>query len=253
MVELTSEDLERYDRQLRIRGWDKEAQRRLKSATVLVAGIGGLGSPVSIYLAVAGVGNLILVDRDKVELNNLNRQILHWDKDIGRYKVDSAVEKLHYLNPTIQVQGLTVEITEENIADLTKGCDVVVDGMDNFKTRFVLNRACIQMNIPFVHAAVYGLEARLMTIVPGRTACFQCLVPSPPPETKPFPVLGATPGYIACLQATEAVKLITGVGKTSNGNLIVIDGETMRFEVLKVQRDPNCPACSKRNEGKLIN
>lgn len=244
-MELTSYDLERYDRQLRIQGWGEAGQRKLKSATVLVAGLGGLGCPASIYLAVAGVGRLILVDEEKVELSNLNRQVLHWDRDIGRYKVDSALEKLRQLNPAIQVNGLTVGITEENVKELIKGCDVVVDGMDNFRTRFVLNRACLELNIPLIHAAIYGLEARLMTIIPGKTACLQCLFPSLPPEIRPFPVLGAAPGCVACLQAIEAVKLITGVGEPTNGNLIVIDGEFMRFEVLKVRRNPNCPVCSK--------
>lgn len=243
MVQLTPEELQRYDRQMRIQGWGEEGQKKLKSATILVAGVGGLGCPVSIYLAAAGVGRLVLIDRDKVELSNLNRQVLHWDKDIGRYKVDSAVEKLRQLNPTIQIKGLIVEITEANVRGLISGSDVVIDAMDNFMTRFALNRACVELNIPFVHAAIYGLEARLMTVLPGKTACLRCLLPSLPPEVKPFPVLGATPGSVACLQAMEALKLITGVGEPTNGSLVLIDGQFMRFRRLKVCRNPACPVC----------
>ena len=245
MVQLTPEELQRYDRQMRIQGWGEEGQKKVKSATIVVAGVGGLGCPLSIYLAAAGVGRLILLDKDKVELSNLNRQVLHWDKDIGRYKVDSAVEKLRQLNPTIQIKGLIVEITEANAKELIGGSDVVMDGMDNFMTRFALNSACIELNIPYVHAAIYGLEARLMTIIPGKTACLRCLLPSLPPEVKPFPVLGATPATVACLQAMEALKLITGVGEPTNGNLVLIDGQFMRFRRLKVRRNPSCPVCGK--------
>jgi molybdopterin/thiamine biosynthesis adenylyltransferase len=243
MVQLTPEELARYDRQMRIQGWGEEGQRKVKSATVVVAGAGGLGCPLSIYLTVAGVGRLIIIDKDKVELSNLNRQVLHWDKDIGRYKVDSAVEKLRQLNPTIRVKGQIVEITEANAKELIGGSDVVIDAMDNFKARFDLNRACFELNIPFVHAAIYGLEARLMTVIPGKTACLQCLLPTLPPEVKPFPVLGATPAMVACLQAMEALKLITGVGETANGTLVLIDGQFMRFRRLKVHRNPSCPVC----------
>src|SRR3972149_3452329 len=243
MVQLTPEELQRYDRQMRIPGWGEEGQKKVKSATVVVAGVGGLGCPLSIYLSAAGVGRLILIDKDKVELSNLNRQVLHWDKDIGRYKVDSAVEKLRQLNPAIQIKGLVVEITESNVKELISGSDVVIDGMDNFKTRFALNRACFELNIPFVHAAIYGLEARLMTVKPGKTACLQCLLPSLPPEVKPFPVLGATPASVACLQTMEALKLITGMGEPTNGNLVLIDGQFMRFRRLKVRRNPDCPVC----------
>ena len=249
MSEFAGQGLERYKRQIMLDGFGMEGQERLKNACVLIAGAGGLGSVVSIYLAVAGVGRIRLLDNDKVELSNLNRQVLYWEDNIGGYKIDSAVDKLRRLNPTVQVRGLVVSITEENAKDLMKGCDVVVDGMDNFTTRFILNKACFKANIPFVHAAIYGFEGRLMTIIPGRTACLQCLYPSPPPEIGPFPVLGAIPGCLACLQAMETIKLITGLGKTTNGNLIVIDGEFMRFEVLKVRPNSDCPVCGKAERG----
>ena len=245
MLKLGPEELERYDRQLRISGWDEEKQEKLKSATVLIAGVGGLGCSAAVYLAVAGVGNIVLVDRSKVERSNLNRQILYHDNDIGKNKVDAAVKRLSLLNPAIKVRGFDVEIIEENAEKIISGCNVVVDGMDNIATRLILNKFCYQLNIPFVHAAVYGLESRLMTIIPGKTSCLQCFSTSVQPETGPFPVLGAAAGLIACLQAMEVVKLITCFGETSGGNLILIDGEFMGFQALSIQQDENCPVCGK--------
>ncbi len=242
-IELTAQDLERYDRQIRLPNLGVEGQRKLKSATVIVAGLGGLGCISSIYLAVAGVGRLILIDKEKVELSNLNRQILHWDKDIGRYKVDSAMEKLNQINPTVELCGLIKEINEENVKELIRGSNVVMDGMDNFRTRFILNKACHELGIPFIHAAIYGLEGRLMTIIPGKTPCLQCLIPTPPREVKLLPVLGAIPAVTAGLQVVEAVKIITGMGETTGSNLVIIDGEFMKFDIIKVARNESCPIC----------
>lgn len=247
MVELTERELTRYDRQMRIQNFGKEGQKKLKVAKVVIAGLGGLGSPASIYLAVAGVGNLLLIDKEKAELSNLNRQILHWDKDVDRYKVDSAIEKLKQMNPDINVEGKITEINEDNVYSLIKGANVVVDCMDNFRTRFILNKACVKLRIPFVHAAVYGLEGRQMTIIPYKGPCLQCLIPEEPPEIKPFPVLGATPAVMACLQAIETIKLITGIGKPNIGRLLVFDGLEMSFESYEISRDPNCSICGKKD------
>lgn len=247
-IELTSREIERYDRQIRLSELGLEGQRKLKGAKVLVAGLGGLGCPASIYLVAAGIGRVILVDRERVELSNLNRQILHWDKDIGRFKVDSAVEKLRQLNQDVEVEGRIVEINEENVYNLVKEVDVVVDGMDNFKTRFILNKACIDLGVPFIHGAIYGLEGRLMTIVPGEGPCLRCLIPVDPPEIKPFPVLGATPGVIACLQAIEAVKLITGMGVPCVGKLLIFDGLEMEFHKIEVRKSPSCRVCGEKSK-----
>ncbi|MEM3449628.1 MAG: HesA/MoeB/ThiF family protein [Candidatus Methanomethyliaceae archaeon] len=243
LSELTREELELYDRQIRIPKFGVEGQKKLKKSRVTVAGVGGLGCPALIYLTAAGVGNITIIDKDMVELSNLNRQILHWDKDIKRYKVDSAIEKLSQLNPRVKIYGKVTEITEDNVNALLKGSDVVIDGMDNFRTRLILNKACVELGIPFVHAAIYGLEGELLTVIPGKGPCYQCLLPQAPPEIKPFPVLGATPAVMACLQVIETIKLITGCGEVEAGRLLLFNGNDMRFDILRISRDPNCPVC----------
>jgi len=241
---LKDEELERYDRQMRILGFGVEGQRKLKSAKVLVAGLGGLGCPASTYLAAAGVGKLVIVDRGRVELSNLNRQILYWSSDVGRPKVDVVAEKLLRLNPNIEVEALALEINEDNVSDLVKKVDVVVDGMDNYKTRFLINEACVTYNKPFVHAAVYGLEGQLFTVLPGKGPCLRCLIPSDPPEQDIVPVLGATAGVMAALEAMEVVKLVTGIGRPCTDKLLIFDGHEMRFHEIKVGPSPTCPVCS---------
>ncbi|MHC1590341.1 MAG: HesA/MoeB/ThiF family protein [Candidatus Hecatellaceae archaeon] len=250
MVKLSRRELERYDRQLRIGNFGVKAQRKLKKARVVVAGVGGLGCSAALYLVAAGVGKLTLIDREKVELSNLNRQILHWTKDVGRYKVDSALEKLSQLNPDIEVEGLKTEINGRNVFSLIENADVVVDGMDSFKARLLLNRACIRLGKPFVHAAVYGLMGELMTVLPSKGPCYQCYVTPKPREVKTPPVLGATPGVMGCLEAVEALKLITGVGSPLVGELLIFDGLQMSFRTVKIVRLKGCPACGKPAEGK---
>ncbi|HWQ66068.1 MAG TPA: HesA/MoeB/ThiF family protein [Methanospirillum sp.] len=240
---LTDYDLKRYNRQILIRGFGELGQQKLKDATILIAGVGGLGSPVATYLAVAGVGHLVIVDMDVVDLSNLNRQILHWDENVEQYKVKSAAFKLNAINPSILVTPLQEKITEENVFALTKGADLIIDAMDNYQTRYLLNRAAIAHNIPFIHASVWGLEGSLTTIIPGKTPCLECLVPEAPPR-EIFPVLGATPGVIGTLQVTEAIKYLTGVGRLLTNRMLIYDGEYLEFHEVPVQRDPGCPACS---------
>lgn len=244
--DLTPEEVERYDRQLRIPNFCLEGQKKLKNAKVVVAGVGGLGCPVSIYLTAAGIGKIKIIDKEKVELSNLNRQILHWDKDIGKYKVDSALEKLRQLNPNVEIEGEIVEINEKNVFELIKDADVVVDGMDNFKTRFLLNKACLKLEKPFIHAAVYGFEGELMTILPGKGPCLQCLIPEEPPEIKPFPVFGATPAVMACLQAMETIKLVINLGELVVGRLLIFDGLNMQFKNVEVKKRLECPVCGNK-------
>ena len=239
---LTTDERKRYDRQIMIRGLGEDGQEKLKRARVIIAGSGGLGSPASIYLVAAGVGTIRIVDHDRVELSNLNRQVLHWDKDIGRNKVDSAAEKLRQLNQGVKIEAMEETINEANISRLVAGFDVIVDAMDNLPTRYLLNKAAIENHIPFVHGAVYGLEGRAMTIIPGKTACLRCVYRGLIPREK-FPVIGVTPAVIGCIQATEVIKYITGIGRLLTNRLLVYDGLNMKFTELAVKRDPNCEHC----------
>ena len=240
---LTPDELERYSRQILIHGLGETGQRKLKNSHVLVAGLGGLGCPASTYLVAAGIGHLTILDEQRVELSNLNRQTLHWHLDVGRSKAGSAIEKLYAMNPNVKIDSRLEKITRENIAGLLKNADVVVDGMDNYPTRFLLNEACVHKRIPFVHGAVEGLVGQLATIMPGKGPCLRCIIPKEPPRKPIFPVLGATPGVIGCLQAMETIKLITGVGKPLVGRMLFFNGEDMTFDSIKIKRDPKCPVC----------
>jgi molybdopterin-synthase adenylyltransferase len=242
---LTEYDEKRYHRQIIIPGFGPEGQQKLKNSTVFVAGAGGLGSPVAIYLAVAGIGRIILVDMDVVDPSNLNRQILHWDENVGQKKVESGGFKLRKINPEIRITALDTRIDEENVYDLTQESDIIVDAMDNYPIRYLLNKAAFRHNIPFIHASVWGLGGQLMTVIPGKTPCLSCLVHEEPPK-EVFPVLGATPGVLGTLQVTEVIKLLTGVGRPVTGRLILYDGEFMKFHEIPIERDPDCPVCKEQ-------
>jgi molybdopterin/thiamine biosynthesis adenylyltransferase len=242
---LTPEELERYDRQLRV--WGVEAQERLRRSTALVVGVGGLGSPVAMYLAAAGVGRLVLVDPEVVELSNLNRQVLHWTTDLGRAKVESAAEKLRRLNPHVEVVAVRRRIESlEDAVQLVGEADVVVDCLDNWRTRFLINEACVRLGKPLVHAAVRGLYGQLMVVKPGEGPCLRCLVPEEPPQEERIPVAGPTPGALGALEAMEAVKLLTGYGEPLVGKLLVYDGLHGSVDVIAVRKRENCPVCSRR-------
>ncbi len=240
---LTPEERNRYDRQISIPGFGEQGQEKLKQAKVVIAGCGGLGSPATIYLAAAGVGTIRIIDHDKVELSNLNRQVLHWDKDVGRSKVESGQEKLSQMNKNINIDSINETITDKNVSTLIAGFDVVIDALDNLPTRFILNKAAIGQGVPFIHGAVYGLEGRVMTVIPGKSACLRCLYQGMPPQQK-FPVLGTTPAVIGAIQATEAVKLITGIGKLLTNRLLIYDGLNMKFTELKVNLKIDCEHCA---------
>lgn len=245
---LTQRERERYDRQIMIPEIGEKGQERLKQAKVLIAGAGGLGSPIAFYLAAAGIGTIRLIDYDVVDISNLNRQILHWDGDIGRGKVDSAFDKLSRLNPTINVEAISEKISEDNLSKIIEGCDVIVDAMDNLPTRYLLNRIAVERQTPFFHGAVRGFEGRVMTIIPDRTACLMCMYRGPVPEEK-FPVIGVAPAVIGAIQATEVIKFITGVGRLLTNRILLFDGIDMTFTEFKVKKNPQCVHCG-NNKGK---
>ncbi|NLD38604.1 MAG: HesA/MoeB/ThiF family protein [Desulfatiglans sp.] len=244
---LSLDELNRYDRQIMVPEIGLEGQEKIKSSRVFIAGAGGLGSPVSLYLAAAGVGTLVIADNDRVEITNLNRQILHWPRNIGSKKVESAREKINSFNEHTKVEIFDETIDDDNISGLTNGCDVIIDAMDNIATRFVLNRAAIKRKIPFIHGAVSGLEGRVTTIIPFKTACIGCMYRA---DTKPgkFPVLGVTPGIIGIIQATEVIKYLTGMGELLTNRLLIYDGMDLSFREFKLSRNPECREC---NTGKV--
>ena len=237
---LSKRELARYERQIIIPGWTKVGQEKLKKAKVLVAGAGGLGSVILTYLAVVGVGRIKIIDGDKVELSNLNRQVLHTDRDIGRDKVDSAKEKLELLNPDIKVEAIKELITENNVFDLV-GDYPIVDAMDNLPTRLLLNRVAVKKNLPLFHGAVYGFEGRATTVIPGKTSCLKCLYQDVMPGK--IPVVGVTPAVIGCIQATEVIKYFLSIGELLTDRLLIYDGLSMRFSEVKLKKDPKCSEC----------
>jgi molybdopterin/thiamine biosynthesis adenylyltransferase len=217
---------ERYARQMLIPGIGEEGQEKLGGSTVGIMGVGGLGSPAALYLAAAGVGRLVLADPQGPEVSNLNRQILHWDEDVGgRSKPASAAWKLERFNSEIEVVDRTEEVTPANIGEVFAGADVILDCLDGFPARYLLNEHSLATKVPFVHAAVEGWHGQVTTIVPGRGPCLRCLFPAAPPKRGTFPILGATAGVFGCLEAAEAVKLITGVGEPLCSKLLVGDLE----------------------------
>jgi len=240
---LTSKELERYNRQIRIIG--EGGQERLKNAKVFIAGAGGLGAAISIYLTVAGLGKIRMVDHDTVELSNLNRQILHWNRDIGKRKAESAEEKLKEINPDIEVECISKTIDAENIIELVGDSDLIIDAMDNFPTRYILNRAALAKNIPLFHGAIYGFEGQITVIIPGKTACLRCIFPEAPQSpSDPFPVIGVTPGVIGVCQATEVIKYILGIGELLEKKLLLWDGLKLSFDDVALVRNHECEDCS---------
>jgi molybdopterin/thiamine biosynthesis adenylyltransferase len=237
---LSERERDRYKRQILLFG--DEGQERLKKAHIFIAGAGGLGSPISIYLAVAGIGSITLVDKDVVELTNLNRQILHYDRDIGRKKTVSAEEKLREINPDITVKVIDTTIDETNVDRLVGRADGIVDAMDNYPTRYLLNETAVKKKTPFFHGAIRGLYGQATTIVPGATPCLACIFPKAPPK-EVFPVVGVTPGLIGMVQATEVLKYLTHDGRLLTNRLFLWDGLESHAEEIAVERNPACPVC----------
>jgi len=247
-TQLRSEQKARYRRHLTLPEVGEAGQARLLQSRVLILGAGGLGSPAALYLAAAGVGTLGIVDSDVVEVSNLQRQVLHRSSDAGRPKTDSAREALTALNPEVKVVTFAERMTAANVLRIVAGFEVVVDGGDNFATRYLLNDACVKEGIPLVHGSVYRFEGQATTLLPGAGPCYRCLYPAPPPpELAPScaeaGVLGVLPGLIGLVQANEVLKLLLGVGTPLVGRLLTFDALGTRFSELSLRRDPACPTC----------
>ncbi len=242
MLFVKGKKMERYNRQILIDGWGEEGQEKLRDTEVFIAGVGGLGSPTSIYLAVAGVGKIRICDFDVVSPSNLNRQILHCNERIGMKKTVSAKKTLEILNPDIEIEEISERITKDNIDVLVGESHIIVDCMDNFETRFILNECAIRKRIPFVFASVWGMTGHLSFFYPKETPCLACVFPESPPLEK-FPVVGATPGVMGCLEALEVLKYITGIGKNLKNELLVWEGKTMDFKKFSIKPNKDCPVC----------
>jgi len=242
---LSPRELERYHRQLILPGWGTEAQARLRAATVFIAGAGGLGSPVAQYLAAAGVGTLRICDAGLVELSNLNRQLLHAEADLGRPKVRSARRTVRRVNPRVRVVPLRAVIDGPSVEALVGEAGLILDCLDNFPTRQVLNAFAVRRSLPMIHAGVTGYCGQITFLHPPATACLACIVPQSPPQ-EVFPILGATAGLLGCLEALEALKYLAGGGPLLAGRLLFCDGAAMQFQEVAIQRDPRCPVCGGR-------
>jgi molybdopterin/thiamine biosynthesis adenylyltransferase len=240
----SEEELKRYHRQMMMDGWGEDTQGKLKKSTVFIAGAGGLGSPVAIYLAVAGIGHIRICDFDTPDWTNLNRQILHDHTRIGVNKAISAQVTIKKLNHSVKVTAFTDKIVAENVDELVGDSAIILDCMDNFPTRYLLNESAIRKNIPLVYGSIWGMDGRLSFIKSPETPCLRCLFPEAPPS-ETFPVLGTTPGVIGSLQALEAIKYLTGIGSNIKGKLLVWDGAKTEFRTFRAPKDPHCPACGK--------
>ena len=238
---LSVQETERYQRQMLLFG--EKGQQTLKDSSVLIVGAGGLGSPAAYYLAVAGVGHIRIVDHDRVERSNLNRQILHSEKDIGVLKAESAGEKLTQINPDIVIDARTTTMNEKTIGPLLSGVDVIVDAMDNYPARYLLNSAAIDYDVPLMHGAIHGFGGQATTIIPGKSACLRCLFPHPPPQER-FPVVGVAPGIIGLIQAHEVLKYLLGIGTLLENRLLLWDGLSCTIEEIRVTRNPECEDCA---------
>lgn len=248
-MSFSDSELERYSRQLVLPEWSGAAQERLKQASVIVVGTGALGSPAATYLVAAGVGRLGIVDSDDVELSNLARQPLHSTTDVGLAKVETAAVKLRALNPEVIVEPYPARLEATNAEAIAAGADLVVDCSDSFETRYVVNDACIAQRVPLVEAGVLGFSGLLVSIDPGRSACYRCAFPvEPPPGSVPScreaGVLGALAGAVGALQALEAIKIITGVGEPLYDRLLQVEGLGTDFTIVATERRPDCPVCA---------
>jgi molybdopterin/thiamine biosynthesis adenylyltransferase/rhodanese-related sulfurtransferase len=257
LPQLTQEEILRYSRHLIIPEVGVEGQRRLKAARVLMVGAGGLGSPIGLYLAAAGVGTLGIVEADVVDTTNLQRQILHGTKDVGRKKVESARDRIKDVNPHVEVVPHEAWLSSENALEIIAGYDLVVDGTDNFATRYLVNDACVLLGKPNVYGSIFRFEGQSTVFCTTDGPCYRCLYPQPPPpglvpSCAEGGVLGILPGLVGVIQATETVKLLAGIGEPLVGRLLLVDAARMEFRTVRLRKDPRCPACGTREIRALI-
>ena len=254
---LSPDELQRYHRHLILPNIGEDGQRRLKAARVLLIGAGGLGSPAALYLAAAGVGHLGIIDADVVELSNLQRQVLHGTRDVGRPKVSSAEARLRDLNPHVDIATYHARLTSTNAMELLRGYDIIVDGSDNFQTRYLVNDACVLLEKPNVYGSVIRFDGQASVFGVKGGPCYRCLFREPPPpglipNCAEGGVFGVLPGLVGTIQATETIKLITGAGEPLIGRLLLVDALRMRFRTIELARDPECRACGTREITSLI-
>ena len=247
-MEFTEEQIKRYARHIILPEVGGEGQTKLLSSKVLLIGAGGLGAPCGYYLGAAGIGTLGIVDFDTVDLSNLQRQIWHGTADVGRYKVDSAKDSIARINPDVNVVTYKDKISSENIKDLIKDYDVIIDATDNFPTRYLINDACHFMKKPLVYGSIFRFDGQATVFLPEEGPCYRCLFPAPPPpglvpSCQEAGVLGVLPGVIGAIQANEAIKIVLGVGTTLNGRLLIYDALDMKFSEMKLKADRTCPLC----------
>lgn len=257
LPELSQEEILRYSRHLILREVTMTGQRRLKAARVLLVGAGGLGSPVALYLAAAGVGTIGLVDFDVVDRTNLQRQVLHGTSDVGRPKLDSARDRIQDLNPNVAVECFETRLTSANALEILRDFDLVIDGTDNFPTRYLTNDACVLLGKPNVYGSIFRFDGQASVLAAPEGPCYRCLFREPPPpglvpSCAEGGVLGVLPGLIGTIQATEAIKLVLGIGETLVGRLLLVDALSLRFRTLRLRKDPECPACGTRSIRELI-
>ncbi len=245
---LTQEQISRFSRHLIMPEVGVEGQEKLMKAKILLIGAGGLGSPLGLYLSAAGVGELTIVDFDRVDESNLQRQVIHFTSDVGKLKVESAKEKIREINPFCKVNTVVARMTSENALDLVRQHDIVIDGTDNFPTRYLMNDACVLCGKPNIYGSIFRFEGQATVFYPGRGPCYRCLYPEPPPpgavpSCAEGGVLGILPGIVGLIQATEAIKIILGKGLTLVGRLMLFNAMEMKFREVKIRQNPECPVC----------
>ncbi|UCD50635.1 MAG: HesA/MoeB/ThiF family protein [Phycisphaerales bacterium] len=252
-MSLTDQQIERYHRNMILEGVGRAGQEKLLASKVLTIGVGGLGSPASLYLAAAGIGTIGLLDSDQVDSSNLQRQIVYQADEVGQRKVTCARERLQAINPDVTVQTYDLRARADNIREIVRQYDFVIDAVDNFASKFLINDACYLERIPFVHGGILQFDGQMMTVIPGRSACYRCVFPGPPPAGAvptgaQAGVLGVLPGVIGSLQATEAIKCLLGIGDLLTDILLTYHALTMRFRRVPVGRNPDCGLCAQNAE-----